>query len=1029
MINNRNNLRKSSNKLIKFNSWTSHLLKSGDKMYQDTLENISVHVKEDTPKDKLPWLQVFNSGYRVSSVNVDWNTWNGCVFIDIDSKKYYNDVKKFDTDKVLNDLYNYLVTYYSYNFYCIQKSNSKTSYHIFFYFDVDKNESNFKKCANYAMNIVSEAFDNIGYSDVFNYDGVADCCCISQYQGIYVTNQKIYYNEFLDSEFYGKWVDINEYELPINTYENDVNEIKENLVSFNTKTELDNGISIHLGHHERMMTYTALVGVFGSKEKCDKEWSYICDHLREGKHDKKFYLNEPNKNKWFERYKSEYAKVYRLEKFGYQFTHKYVPKYIDMYKADVVYELNEDQKLSDINLDLKEDKINEIYAGCGLGKTYMSKMLGEEYKTNTIEQTINWIFNEGWNSKRVCFISPMRSINKDSFENIENWCIIDGEHKENNLNEIINSAHKKNICTTWESFVLREMYNIDFDYVIVDEIHTLYMYDYRLNSISDLKRYLPISKGIKIIMTGTPSLEADEFDCWKIQVKKKQREIPCDLIVYNDTYTGYVYSDIKGWVTADKNNLALIFKDTVNYTIEEELKNCYGIDCDIYNKSYSDTTEYITKNKTVKKQVTAFSVYGQAGINLYIDDDKKVRLYILSDNAMSIIQYANRVRNKEVIDKIIIPYKKSNITNTVLNIDTNIDIEDAKKRLAMLIDERIKTNDDPIQPIEKYDRLLKVRCGFNVNCIECIDIQRNEYILKEENYRNYKLIKNTINYEKQLSIIYTRMKDNYIVMNQIELEKDVKRCKETKQRNNQFCGQMKRLLKENMFEVSKITELKNAYYFKPDEQMKKVLTGDVKERIESIYNYLVKYYFNDPLLALEEFRKFIRNRLYMNETIKKSDFTNYDEILKMKAKWDDAMDAGLITLLMKDTDIEKLSAAFTRMLYKEGMTDKQWQKIVDESYDRLKYMKRIVYEYIDVLEDELYREVLPLDYICDRATEKIYTYIHNKHNRGKIGGKIGGKKKGKNQKKVIVKGKEFESVNAAAEYYGVTRMTINRWLK
>lgn len=996
---------------IKFNAGHTHFLKSGSSMFIDTLDNILSKVPENAPKDKLPWLQIFNTGFRVSGSNVDWECWNGCVFVDIDSKNYYNNVRHFDVDLLEKGLHNFLQYNYTDNFYCIQKSYSGTSYHILFCFDVSKNQENFKKCSHRAIDIVEDAFENFNAHEILEYEGVVDHCCVSEFQGMYISKHELMYNELMDTnDNFGRFDGIDGYELEKDTL-NDVDEIKEKLVTFDGFSPIDE--QFHLGHHDRMMVYTALVGVFGSKEKCDEEWKYICEHLKEGKHNRKFYLNEPDKNKWFARYKSEYAKTYRLEKFGYKFKRKYKPEYVDTFKADVVYELGENERLSDIDLDLKKDKINEIYAGCGLGKTYMSKMLGKKKDTNTIEETIDWLFNEGWRSKWVCFISPMRSINKDSFENVDDWCIIDGEHKDDQLADVVNSVYKKNICTTWESFVLREMYNLDFDYIIVDEIHTLYMYDYRVNSITNLKKWLPNAKGTKIVMTGTPSLEGDEFDCWKIQVKKKQRDIPCDLVTYNDSYKGYIYNDLKQWIESDKNHLALVFKDTANCYIEDDLKDCYGLDCDVYNKSYVDVVDYITEHQNVRKQITVFSVYGQAGINLYIDSDKKVRLYILSDNAMSIIQYANRVRNKEVIDKIVVPYKKSNINNTTFNIDTTIDIEDAKRRLKMIVDNKVIDSDDPIIPV-KYERMLRLSYGFVSSCIKVINDVRNEYELREDNYRNYKLIKNTIEFERQLSVIYSRMKDNYIIMNLIELEKDIKDAKVNKQRTNRFCGQIKRMLKENMFEESKIS---TGYYLKVDEQMKKILTGDAKDRIESVYNKLVAMNLGDNETALSDFREFIRAKIRMEETIKKSDFTKFDTILELKSKWDNAMDAGLITLMMKDVDLMAISAGYTSKIYKEGMTDEDWKHIVEETYTKLKYIKSIVEEYKFLLEEEAEKEVENLGYKNDDKTRKFYTYLYNKHTRGK------------NTKQITVKSQTFDSVDSAAKHFNVSRMTINRWVK
>ena len=120
-------------------------------------------VVTETEKNKLPWLQMFTTGYRVGSENVDWSMWNGCVYSDIDSKHYYNECKPFNVDNLLNALYEYLLIYVNYFFYCLQLSNSKNSFHILFYFDVPKTEDNFKKCSQFVQDTMQEALTSDAY--------------------------------------------------------------------------------------------------------------------------------------------------------------------------------------------------------------------------------------------------------------------------------------------------------------------------------------------------------------------------------------------------------------------------------------------------------------------------------------------------------------------------------------------------------------------------------------------------------------------------------------------------------------------------------------------------------------------------------------------------------------------------------------------------------------------------------------------------------------------------------------------------
>ena len=153
------------------------LPKGGDKMEVKTLRDIATPYKEE--KTANVWLQMFDCGYRVTTENIDWKSWNGCVYSDIDSKHYYNECRKFDTEKLRNGLHEYLLINHNFNYLGLQASNSGTGYHILFYFEVEKSEENFKKCAQRVKEIVAEAFAKIGAREIFEWPKVADRCSAS----------------------------------------------------------------------------------------------------------------------------------------------------------------------------------------------------------------------------------------------------------------------------------------------------------------------------------------------------------------------------------------------------------------------------------------------------------------------------------------------------------------------------------------------------------------------------------------------------------------------------------------------------------------------------------------------------------------------------------------------------------------------------------------------------------------------------------------------------------------------------------
>jgi len=987
-------------KQILFNSGTTYH-KENQKM--DVVELKSINIKE-TKKEDLPWLQIFNCGYRVTSNNINWKYWNGCVFVDVDSKRYYNNVKKFNPQELLDLLYDYLLINYNENFYNIQISNSGTSYHIMFYFNVEKNEVNFKKCCSFSQNIVRTSFKAIGAEDIVLYDKVLDKCCISQYQGIYITKNDILFGS-IDDVFFGDFNNIDDYEIaPKKILEN--SDIKKDgtklfkLENFN-KTEKKVG---YKEHHQRWAIYQALIAVFNDKKIVDKHWEYICSLLPEGNtHRKSFYIKEPDKNKWYERYNTEYVKVGLLEEFGYTFKKIFEPSKIDLYIPDLLLELTDEQKLSDIEIKWDETKINHLYAGCGLGKTFMSKKLG---KNNNDRDIVDLLLNyEELFGKGVCFISPMKSINRDSFKNVPNWVIIDSDNKEDNIDKYgsINDAIKngENICTTWESFVIYEMYKMPFSFVIIDEIHTLYMYDYRIKSITDLKKYFKIAQGIKIIMTGTPSNEMNEFDCYKIEVRKKVQKVNCDILFYNKQYAGYIMKDIKEWINKDIHNYAILFEDKTNFKTQERMKS-YGIDCDIFNQNFVDTVNYIIEHQNVKEQVTAFSVYGQAGINLWVDNDKKFRVYILSNNSLGIIQYANRIRNKEYIDKVLIPYRIDKIDNDINKQSTDIDYADAERKISVL--NSTHKDFDLFNPQTKS--IIELKYGINIDCLDTVD---GNFMLNRDRYSSYKLIKNVDEYERQIQIIYNRLIDNDFNVSFNYMDEDIKTAKQTKMRSNQFAGQM------NNFDFDMLEQKGEHILINPTNEFKKVCTGTFIEDIEYILDRL--YFQNDYNFEATKnaFSNMMFNIIKKKESVKKIDIKRIRTMMYISKNWSAFYNNAFISAMLdKNWDNMKLTAAYVRSIYNDNLTTDDIKQLSEEAYDNITSLRKVVDDYTDIFID-LSKNTSSMSIQNDEILSRIYGYVLSQHTKSP---KI---------KKVKIGGVEYNSVKEAMKILNKSKSWVSKY--
>ena len=946
------------------------LPKGGDKMAVKTLREIPT--VDDEEKASKIWLQMFNCGYRVTSSNIKWDSWNGCVYSDIDSKHYYNECKPFEAQKLEEALHEYLLINYNYNYYALQASNSGTGYHILFYFDVDRTESNFKKCAQKVREIVAEAFTNIGAKEIFEWPKVADNCSSSPYQGMYLTAWPWSWGNS-DQPGFGSFEDIDTYDLEKERIK--VSDIKKD----GTKLfELDSykptsKIVQYKDHYQRWAIYEALIGVFGDRQKVDSEWeNVICELLpEENGHSRDFYIKEPAKNKWYDRFSSDtIVKVNLLKEFGYSFKRSFEPiETASTYTPDVVYELKEGERLSDIKIDWDLKRFNHLYAGCSLGKTYNAKAIGAP--PQEVDDVLDWIFGGfAIRQHKVCFISPMKSINKDAFENEENWVIIDTDHKFDVVREYgsiteVLMDRKINICTTWESYCGYEMWRYEFDFVIVDEIHILYTPDYRLKSIRDLKDALNKTKAVRIIMTGTPSYELVDFDCYKIQVKKAQKKVPAEIVFYHEKFTGYYMNDILEW-TKDKDHYAILFDDWVNYKTED-LFYKYGLDCTVFNSKFTENVNAIIDSKSVISQITAFSVYGQAGINLYIEPDKKVRVYIPNSNGMNIIQYSNRIRNKEVIDKVVIGYKIEDITNDIKPIDDKVSYDDIPERVEQL-NKILFYESDPMKKAHRSAIILKQ--GLNEEYLDKVD---GKYVINESLYPIAYRIKQVDRYEKQIRVIYDRLVQNDFTVKQTYLDYDVPDLVETRLRSNTFAGQMLRI---NFDECMK-EQKSGGFWFKPYDSLKKVCTGDLEETIGSLFNELYKMDNNGFEGAKLAFMTYVRNCMCHSKTVTKADIENFERVVKVKNAWAEYYDNSLVWAVRNNTS-PIVTALYTRAVYKEGV---DWKQVADEAYPLFVKFRRTVGLAEGILDNV--EGVNKIDIENDELTQEIYDYIRENHTRGR----------------------------------------------
>lgn len=1037
---------------LKFNFFYRQKVKEGEKCKVVSLKEIDFSQIDCRKKDNSPLLQNFDCGYRIAKGNVgDFKDWNLTTFTDLDWKKYkhngeYVFAKPSDTDKTKwewisekskNLFYHMYKMFVDELFYvyeeCIfsQQSFSECSFHVISKFNCERNESNYRKASKCVVEMCHRVAKSLGkeYEEILNYPGVMDECVTHIGQGIYMTDYQVFYNEY-PQHYVNHSINLDNIQL-------DEEEIEKIEIVFHSdkKAKIRSRFSTLPGGYSYPNVRRLMWIVFSyfnfDKDKCKEVWErFIPEILKQRggeKSEKELWkeFNEAYKNHRGKNYpfKGEILEWSRIN-FGFKFQiqKEFKPQIIETYKPDIEYTLKPNQTLSDIDIKWSKDKINHLFAGCGFGKTHMGKKYGE--KVNE-ESAIDWIFNNRFFQKGVCFITPMKSISRDSFKDVKDWVVIDTDNKDENIEryssirECINQ--NQNICVTWESFVLYKMYELPFDYIIVDEAHTWYMYDYRINSITDIKRYLMYSSAIKILMTGTPSYEVEEFDCFKIKVNKEIPKVKSHIVFYNNQYMGYIIKDIKEWIK-DSNHYALIFKDKANYKDEENWDKYYGLKIDMFNSKYEENVEYILNNHTVKNQVTMFSVYSQAGINLYLEG-KKVRIYIINNTGLGIIQYANRIRNKECIDKVIIPLQIKSIRNSYKRISER----DFTEGMAYM-ESKIAAINKLKNPVGFYDIVTTktddiINFRYNIP-IDCVSRMGDKLTLNENTTQTYLKILSVMRYERQTQVIYNRLVENNFDVDFEMLEKDELDTKNTKLKSSNFAGVIVR------FNWNVLKQHRNTGCFwidvNEDKAMKKVLSDGVIQDLTEIFQYLMRNPFSNDFEEMKKrFSDIVGRYILEKGSITTKDIKDIKEMLYFNSEWDNLYNNGVLYLLVRgNVDTITLTSAYMRSKYSDGMDWNDFIRLCDEAYLRINRLGKTFSMFKDLFSDRVGDK---MNSVNDEITQAIYKGLVSKHKRGVVGGKKKGKKS--NCVSVVIEGVEYQSKKEAAASLGITRQALDKRLK
>lgn len=274
--------------------------------------------------------QCFNCGYRVDNSLLKFEYWNGCVYEDIDYKKwiyYWQDKdasKIIDPNKILFDITIYLKQKYMNNFMFSEMSRSGKGFHFMFYFDCDKTEYNWFLYKATSVAMIKDAFKYCGYSDILNFDEVYDDCTTSPVQMIYITKNKIHINSLCDGALmYYPNLKVER----INHSTKEVNN-KKNIIYTNRTSSDDWTVQVekfdvdnvdYIPHTERWKLFCSLSRIYKDNE-LREEWERCAEMIpEENGHDIYYYKRVPYELDWNRKLNgNEYCDKELLEKFGYK---------------------------------------------------------------------------------------------------------------------------------------------------------------------------------------------------------------------------------------------------------------------------------------------------------------------------------------------------------------------------------------------------------------------------------------------------------------------------------------------------------------------------------------------------------------------------------------------------------------------------------------------------------------------------------------------------------------------------------------
>ena len=651
----------------KKNAWCFTYPSGKDTMQIGTIEDIQKFVKPTFVKEECPLIQAFTCGYRMTNSTLNFDYWNNVTFTDIDTKNYFKDKNiSININKLHEHIHRQAMLDYPNNYVCSYVTASGLGFRIIWYWDCDKSNDNFDKCAmltdEYARNIFYSFGD--AFKEMIDYDGVLDKCADSCLQCMYLWQRPLF-NDYTKIPTFGE-INKDDFDKATKTVEDVKKACTQIVLPTNTDVQSSYRYKIHKIYRkvkrreqQRFKDLTAIKALEPNKDKALKLWWYVCGLIDHDEKDQRALYDQLVKQ--FDTLDITTVDVNRLSVYGFKINCINIHLSDNQYLGDVLGNL----------LNKSVVGVNIWQAPTGGGKTTAWINLNKKIlESGDTEQ------------KPIAIVEPLNSIVKSKYD--DDVIVVTGNKQfppqlngygmyVTNFNKFVRKDQDTGEYVPRDGIV---EYMSQFGLIVVDESHTLAKDRFRANVLIPFIRVISeISKKVKVIIqTATPMAENELLDIKRnfIITKKPDKDINVSFkrLEDNKIMPYYLNSLVQDNVNEGRNTYIYWSNAPVDkledfrasYPYPENVGIFHKKDIDGDDSKHNVSTYHVLDSKNYKGaesivpykyNVFLSSVYFGVGNDL--DDPEDAAVIIVGLKTwQEIIQVIGRFRNSKNIVVYII---------------------------------------------------------------------------------------------------------------------------------------------------------------------------------------------------------------------------------------------------------------------------------------------------------------------------------------------------------------------------------------